>query len=85
MHYRLTMSRGWSAWIPGVVLAGILSGCGGETAPEPAKTTPAAEKTGVSKTPGSKNAARSLTPGGDIGVRERRQQKLKERETAGKS
>ena len=84
MQFRLTMPRGWSLWIPGVVLAAVLSGCG-ETAPEPAKAPPATEKTQATQAPLSKKVGRMLDPGGDIGAHERRQQKLKEREAAGKS
>ena len=89
MKVRGNVSWGRAAGVVAVVMAGVVAGCGGTT-PPPTKTenasaqvaAPAAE---VTKKVSSKGRGQATSPGGDMGVRERRSQKLKERAEAGKS
>jgi hypothetical protein len=73
-----------------IIMALVVAGCGGGTSPPPANThvTPVkvSESSGaVTKKATRKGRGQALTPGGDLGVRERRSQKLKERAAAARS
>ena len=89
MKVRGNVSWGRAAGVLAVVMAGVFAGCGGTT-PPPTKTdnasaqvaAPSAE---VTKKVPSKGRSSLISPGGEMGVRERRSQKLKERAEAGKS
>jgi hypothetical protein len=69
------------------VMVLILAGCGGGTSTPTEKNegTPAAGSSppaAVSQKSNPKDRLKGMAPGGDIGVRERRNQKLKERAAA---
>ena len=73
-----------------MLMALVVAGCGGGTSPSPANTyvTPVkvSESSGaVAKKGTRKGRGQALAPGGDMGVRERRSQKLKERAAANKA
>jgi hypothetical protein len=83
-----TYGRGWLAGPMVFGLGLAVTGCGGGPTPPPAKsenTAPApAEKAPAPKKAKSafKGRGQQMSPGGDMGVRERRAMKLKEREDA---
>jgi hypothetical protein len=69
------------------IMALILAGCGGGTTTPTGKSegTPATQSSPlaeVSQKSKGKDRLKGIAPGGDIGVRERRDQKLKERAAA---
>ena len=73
-----------------IVMALVVAGCGGDTASPPADQGETPVKVTEPPVAASKKAPRAgrgqpLSPGGDMGVRERRSEKLKERAAAGKS
>jgi hypothetical protein len=72
-----------------MIMALVVTGCGGGTTPSPEKTdvTPVtvSKSSGAVTKKGTKaGRGQPLSPGGDMGVRERRSQKLKERAAANK-
>jgi hypothetical protein len=87
MKVKRLISRDRPARAAALVMALILAGCGGDTSAPAGKTgtTPAqdtASTAAVSEKSSPKASTKGLAPGGDMGVRERRSQKLKERAAA---
>jgi hypothetical protein len=85
MKRYLGLSRGRLAAALAIVMVLGLAGCGGDTAGTAAKTEGSATKAAAPAGPAAKGGSKKgqqLAPGGDMGVRERRDQKLKDRAAA---
>jgi hypothetical protein len=90
MKNRACLSWDRPAGVLTILLALVVAGCGGGTSPSPANTHVTPVKVSdsssvVTKKVTRKGRGQALTPGGDMGVRERRAQKLKERAAAARS
>jgi hypothetical protein len=90
MKNRASFSWDRVAGVLTIIMTLVVAGCGGGTSPSPAnaQATPVkvSESSGaVAKKGTRKGRGQALAPGGDMGVRERRSQKLKERAAANKA
>jgi hypothetical protein len=90
MKNRASLSWDRPAAVLTMIMALVMAGCGGGSSPSPAipQVTPVkvSESSGaVTKKATRKGRGQALAPGGEMGVRERRSQKLKERAAAARS